>query len=143
MLKRLAVLARSMIAGAIATSVDLASLFVMVTLLGLSPRIANVPALLLAAVAMFIGQRHLAFRATEGAASSQALRFVCVHAVTLTLNAVLFDIAVRSLGSALPYWLTRLVVSNAIFLTWSFPMLRRVFRRSGPSAERHDALLRQ
>jgi putative flippase GtrA len=43
--KRLVVLARSMLAGGAATLVDLGSLTVMVSLLGIAPRVASFPAL--------------------------------------------------------------------------------------------------
>jgi putative flippase GtrA len=127
MLKRVAALLRSMLVGGLATIVDLGALFVMVTLFGISPRIASVPALLLAASVQFMGQRHFAFRAGGGDARRQAMRFACVHAVTLLLNAVVFDVVFRLAGAHAPYWALRLVVGNAVYLTWSFPMLRRVF----------------
>ena len=33
------------------------------------------------------------------------------------------------------YWLVRLATSHAVFLAWSFPLWRRVFRVSSPAAE--------
>jgi putative flippase GtrA len=121
----LKVLARSLVASGAATMTDLGALFVMVTLLGIAPRVASVPALLLAATVQFAGQRRFAFRATDGPALAQAMHFVPVHAMTLFLNALLFDVAVRhGLG---PYWLIRFAVGNAVYFAWSFPMLRRTF----------------
>lgn len=127
MLKRLALLARSMLAGAAATLVDLGTLFLLVDVVGVAPRVASVPALLLAGSVMFVGNRRFAFRATSSAGARQALRFAGVHAVTLTLNAALFDLAMSVAGGRAPYWAVRLVVGNAVFLAWSFPMFRRVF----------------
>lgn len=117
-------LGRSLLASGAATIVDLASLFAMVTLLGIGPRTASIPALLLAAAVQFMAQRRFAFRSNANVAG-QAFRFVPVHGVTLLLNALLFDAAVRFVG--LPYWLLRLAVGNAVYLAWSFPMLRRTF----------------
>ena len=125
---RLVVLAKSMLAGGAATAVDLGALFVMVSLFGVPPRVASIPALVLAGTVNFLGNRHFAFRSASGAGARQAKLFVLVHLVTLTLNALLFDLAIRGLGGHVPYWALRLAVSNAVYLSWSFPMFRRVFR---------------
>lgn len=130
-----------MLAGGAATAVDLAAMFAMVSLRGLSPRLASVPALLLAGTVNFLGNRHLAFRAEGGSVAQQAKRFACVHLVTLTLNAVLFDLAIRGLGAHAPFWLLRLVVSNVVYLGWSFPMFRRVFRPTSPGASANRSML--
>lgn len=134
MLKRLALLGRSMLAGGAATIVDLGTLFLLVDVLGIAPRVASVPALLLAGSVMFFGNRRFAFRATSSDPVRQLVRFAGVQAVTLALNAVLFDLAMSAVGARAPYWAVRLLVSNAVFLTWSFPMFRRVFAAAGASA---------
>jgi putative flippase GtrA len=127
-LKRLQLLAKSLLAGGAATIADLGAMFAMVSFLGMPPRFASIPALVLAGAVNFLGNRHVAFRAQGGAAAQQAKRFACVHLVTLTLNAVLFDLAMRGIGKSAPFWVARLVVSNVVYLGWSFPMFRRVFR---------------
>jgi putative flippase GtrA len=121
----LKILARSLVATGAATATDLGALFVMVTLFGVAPRVASVPALLLAAVVQFTAQRRFAFRATTGLALDQALQFVALHAMTLFLNALLFD-AVVQLAIA-PYWLVRVGIGNVVYFGWSFPMLKRTF----------------
>lgn len=126
-MKRLLVLAKSMLAGGAATVVDLGALTFMVSLLGIAPRVASVPALALAGTVSFLGNRHFAFRAASGDRRRQAAHFVIVHLATLALNALLFDVAMRALGDRLPYWALRMVVSNVVYLSWSFPMFRRVF----------------
>jgi putative flippase GtrA len=126
--KRLLVLARSLLAGGAATLVDLAALTAMVSLCGIAPRFASVPALVLAGAVNFLGNRHFAFRASSASAARQAKLFVLVHLVTLGLNAVVYDLALRALAAHVPYWALRLVVSNVIYLAWSFPMFKRVFR---------------
>jgi putative flippase GtrA len=125
---RVVVLARSMLAGGAATVADLGALALMVSWLGLAPRVASVPALLFAGSVNFLANRHFAFRAGAGSAAKQARRFVLVHSVTLALNALLFDLALRGLGDRAPYWAVRLVVSNLVYFAWSFPMFKRVFR---------------
>ena len=78
-MNRVLLLARSMAAGGAATIVDLGAMIVMVSVAGVPPRIASIPALAIAGAVNF-GASHL------------------------------------------------------VYLTWSFPMFRRVFTRSGPSA---------
>jgi putative flippase GtrA len=135
-MKTLLVLAKSMVAGGAATVVDLGALAFMVSLVGISPRVASVPALVLAGTVSFLGNRHFAFRAGAGDASRQAKLFVLVHLAALAWNAILFDLAIRGLGDRVPYWALRMVVSNVVYLSWSFPMFRRVFRVQASSAAR-------
>ena len=135
-------LKRSALVGVAATLADLGALFVMVTLLGISPRVASIPALLFGAAVQFVGQRSFAFRATGGNAVGQAIRFAGVHAVTLLLSALLYDVAVRVAGAHVPYWVLRLLVGNAVYLAWSYPMFKRVFAsasgRPSPRGTRSD-----
>jgi putative flippase GtrA len=115
-----------MLAGGIATLVDLGTLGLLVSVLGVPARTASVPALLLGGSANFLGNRHFAFRATSGDAGRQAMLFGLVFVATFALSALFFDLATRA-GFG-PYWLVRLVVSNVVYLAWSFPMYRLVFR---------------
>jgi putative flippase GtrA len=126
--ERLATLARSMLATGAATVTDLATLTLLVSAAHVDARVASIPALLCAGVVSFIANRRFAFR-VRGAENvrRQALTFAAVQATTIALNAVAFDLAMRTLGSTPFYWVVRLVVSNVIYLVWSFPMLSRVF----------------
>jgi putative flippase GtrA len=126
--KQLVVLAKSISAGGAATVVDLATMALLVSACGVSARIASVPALLVAGTVNFLGNRHFAFGATGEGAARQARLFALVHLVTLTLNAVLFDFAMRAADARVPYWPIRLAVSTSVYLAWSFPMFRRIFR---------------
>lgn len=121
--------ARSGVAGVAATLSDLATLTLLVKLFGLDPRAANVPALLVGAVVNFIGNRRYAFHAAQGGAAKQAVGYSLVEAVALALNGGLYEGVLRAfpqVGSM--FWLVRLVVSCAVFLGWSYPLWRRVFR---------------
>lgn len=128
---KLGTLLRSALAGGLATAIDLLVLFACIHLLGLSPRVASVPALIAGGVANFQGNRTFAFRATSGPGvlQRQAALFVLSELVTLALNGVLYDLAVRTLhpgvGGAM---VIRLVTQNMVFLAWSFPVWRLVFR---------------
>ena len=123
-------LLRSLLAGAAATLVDLAVLAIFVSLLRVDPRVANVPALVAGGVANFVGNRHFAFRAASGALGKQALGYGAVEIVALVLNGVLFDLAIRALPAAHhgAYLAVRLVTSHVVFLVWSYPLWRFVFR---------------
>ncbi len=126
---KLATLLRSTLAGGAATAVDLLVLFACIHLLGWSPRIASLPALLAGGVVNFHGNRTFAFRATSGSLQRQATLFVLSELVTLALNGILYDLAVRTLhpgtGGAM---VIRLLTQNMVFLAWSFPVWRVVFR---------------
>src|SRR5882724_5911297 len=79
-------LVRSAGAGAVATLVDLGSLGALVALVGVSPRGASVPALVMGAIAMFFGQKHFAFRARQGDARREAVYFALVQIGGLAVN---------------------------------------------------------
>jgi putative flippase GtrA len=127
-------LARSAGAGAVASGVDLASLTVMVSLVGLAPRVASVPALVLGCIVMFYGQKHWAFRAHGGPTGKQALAFALVQVGGLVLTGLLYDFAMRWSESApRHYVIVRLVTTNVVWLAYSFPLWHLVFK---PSPER-------
>lgn len=123
-------LARSILATGAATVTDLATLTFLVSGLRFSPRVASVPALLLAGVVSFITNRTFAFR-VRGADGMprQAALFAALQSTTIALNAVAFDALMHVRGAPQHYWLVRLAVSNLVYLTWSFPMMNRVFTR--------------
>ena len=126
----LARLVRSAGAGAIAAGVDLASLYVMVSLVGIAPRVASVPALLLGNVAMYFGQKHFAFRARGGSVRRELALFVAVQAGGFVLNIALYELVLRVVASASHFYVvTRLVTTNVVWLAYSFPLWHFVFRR--------------
>jgi putative flippase GtrA len=138
-LTRLAELARAAAAGLAATAVDLATLWAFVALAGWDARGASVPALLAGGVANFVGNRHFAFRAARGSLARQALGYTVVELGALALNGLLYDAALRvAPGLAHLYWAVRLITTHLVFLTWSYPLWRRVFRAAtlAPCEER-------
>jgi putative flippase GtrA len=123
---------RSFVAGAGATLVDLAVLAILVSGLGFAPRVANVPALVAGGIVNFIGNRHFAFRAGDGPLAKQALGYGAVEVVALVLNGLLFELVMRALpGHPGWYAVVRLVTSHVVFLAWSYPLWRLVFRPIG------------
>lgn len=128
---------RAVIAGSAATLADLAVLSLLVSGLHFDPRAANVPALAFGGVVNFLGNRHFAFRARDGSLAKQAAGYGAVELVALGLNGVLFDLAMRLLhGHAGWYAPARLVTSHLVFLLWSYPLWRLVFRTGDPIGAR-------
>ncbi|MGD0524319.1 MAG: GtrA family protein [Polyangiaceae bacterium] len=133
--KKLAQLLRAGVAGLAATGSDLAALTVLVSVLHVDPRIANVPALLVGGVVNFVGNRHFAFRAQRGHVGKQAVGYTAVELVALALNGFLYDLVLRTVPEASHlYWAVRLVTSHVVFLAWSYPLWRKVFRVPPPQA---------
>lgn len=121
---------RALLAGGAATLADLAVLAALVSLLGLDPRMASIPALVAGGVVNFLGNRHFAFRAARGSLAKQAVLYTVVELAALAANGVLFDVAMRLLPASLAwaYVPVRLVTSHVVFLAWSYPLWRLVFR---------------
>lgn len=131
-LARFALFARSALTGGAATLVDLAVIGLAVGVLHAPATAANVPALLAGAVVQFLGNRHFAFRAAGGDVRRQAALFALTEAVTMLLDGLLYDVVARHFvlgaGAAM---LVRAVTTNAVFLTWSYPVWRRIFQPAG------------
>jgi len=122
-------LLRSAGAGAAATLVDLAFLTALVSLAGVAPRVASIPALVLGNVVTFFGQKYFAFQGQRAHAAGQAASFVLVEGGGFVLNALLFELVLRLVPAAtLHYALTRLLTTNAVWLLYSFPLWHLVFR---------------
>src|SRR6478736_9352688 len=85
LLARFTTFARSLLTGGAATLADLAVIALATGLFHLSPKVANVPALLVGAIVQFFGNKHFAFRARGGNLRRQATLFVATEAVALVL----------------------------------------------------------
>lgn len=120
---------RSVLTGAAATVVDLAVLAVAIGLIGLSARAANLPALLAGAVIQFVGSRHYAFDAAHGSLRRQLMWFTLVEVGALALNALGYDLVAQLAPlDALGAVIVRLGVSSIVFVGFSYPLWRRVFK---------------
>jgi putative flippase GtrA len=121
---------RALLAGGAATLSDLAVLALLVSAFGLAPRVASLPALLVGGAVNFVGNRHFAFKATRGSVVRQALLYTVVELLALAANGLLFELVMRALppGLAWAYVPVRLVTSHVVFLAWSYPLWRLVFR---------------
>ena len=124
-------LLRSAGAGAVATAVDLTTITLLIEVAKWTPLAANVPALILGGITMFIGQKYFAFRGRGDVRKELAL-FVLVQAGALFLNGFLFDRGVRVSPLAARYYLIlRMAIGNVVWLGYSFPLWHLVFKKRG------------
>jgi putative flippase GtrA len=125
----LGTLLRSFLAGAAATLADLAVLGTCVAILGMSPRLASLPALVAGGVVNFFGNRHFAFRARSGSLRRQAILYAVTELVALALNGLLYDAVVRNVHpNAIGAMIVRLITTHVVFVAFSYPIWRKVFR---------------
>lgn len=120
---------RSSGVGAVATLTDLGLLALLVSGLGLAPRVASVPALVAGVLVQFVGNKCLAFRDRSPRWATQALAFAVVETCGLLLNAWLFDLVVARVPW--PYLIVRLLTTNVVYFAFCLPLWTRVFRASG------------
>ncbi len=129
--QRLWTLFRALVAGGGATLVDLVVLALLVDLLAVPARVASIPALVAGGTVAFVANRRWVFHARAGSIVKQASLFVLVELFALALNGLLYELAMRSpTVSHQPqaYLVVRLVTSHVVFLGWSYPLWRLVFR---------------
>jgi putative flippase GtrA len=130
-------LLRSAGAGAVSTAVDLSALTLLIEVAKWTPRTANVPALVLGGITMFIGQKYFAFRA-HGDVKKEIALFVLVQAGALLLNGFLFDTAMRLPLFAHYYLFVRMAVGNVVWLGYSFPLWHLVFKQRADKVAQID-----
>jgi len=100
----------------------------MVSLFGLSPHVANVPALLLGSLVMFFGLKRFAFRDRGGSVRREVALFTVVQLVGIVLSALVFDALLRFPLAERWYVGARLAANNVVWLGFSFPAWHWVFR---------------
>ena len=123
-------LLRSGGAGALAAGTDLATLTLLVQVCGASPRAASVPALTLGAIVMFFGQKYLAFQSSGKPSLRELVLFAAVQVGGFALTAWLFDVLLRLVPLATEHYvLSRMLVTNLVWLGYSFPLFHFVFRK--------------
>jgi putative flippase GtrA len=120
------VVVRSAAVGLLATATDLVALAVLVSGLGISPRIASVPALVLGIGVQFVGNKWFAFGDRSPRWMQQGAQFLGVETVGFVANLVLFDLAVTL--TKLPYLPLRLLTTNLVYFLICFPLWSLIFR---------------
>jgi putative flippase GtrA len=124
-LARFATLLRSGAVGIAATLVDLATLTLLVELVGLPPAWANVPGLVAGVAVQFFGNKLFAFRDRSRAYLRQGTLFLLVEVGSFALNALAFHGLAVLLS--VPYLLARLLATAAVYFGFSYPLWRRIF----------------
>jgi len=121
-------LARSGGAGLVATLADLAFLRGLAGL-GVAPRVASVPALTLGTIVMFFAQKYFVFESKGRPERREVVLFGLVQAGGYVLTIFLYDSALRLIPwFEAHYLVARLVVTNLVWLGYSFPLWHWVFR---------------
>jgi putative flippase GtrA len=97
-------------------------------LAGLSPRVASVPALVVSSIVMFFGQKYFAFGSRGKPTTRELVLFALVQAGGLVLTALLFELVVRLVPFLFEHYvLARILVTNLVWLGYSFPLYHLVF----------------
>lgn len=137
--RRLMVLVRSAGVGGLATLVDLGALTLLVSGLGVDPRVASVPSLCLGIVVQFFGNKIVAFRDKRGSWLRQGAQFMGVEALGFIANVALFDLLVAR--SSFPYLAIRVVVTSLVYFGICLPLWSLIFTPSAtndPSLEKEQ-----
>jgi len=122
-------LVRSGGAGAVATVADLLTLTILKEGFGVPPQVASVPALTLGTLIMFFAQKHFVFRSKGGSVGRELVLFGLVQAGGYVLTLWGYDAALRFVPwLAVHYVLARLVITNLVWVGYSFPLWHWVFR---------------
>lgn len=112
--------------GLLATVTDLGVLALLVSGLGVSPRVASVPALVLGISVQFAGNKWFAFGDRSRDWLRQGAQFLGVEAAGFVANIVLFDLAITL--TRLPYLPLRLLTTNLVYFCFCLPLWSRIFR---------------
>lgn len=122
-------LVRSGGAGAVATVADLLALTILKEGFGVPPSVASVPALTLGTLVMFFAQKHFVFQSKGGSVARELVLFGVVQAGGYFLTLAGYDAALRFVPwLAAHYLVARLVVTNLVWVAYSFPLWHWVFR---------------
>jgi putative flippase GtrA len=123
---RIDVVARSAGVGVLATLVDLLLLGLLVSALGIAPRLASVPALAAGVAVQFVGNKLFAFRDPSRRWVRQAGQFAGVETIAFAANLVAFDLAVTHLP--LPYLVLRVLTTASVYFCICLPLWSRIFQ---------------
>ena len=118
-------LTRSAAVGLVATGLDFLALISLVSVLGVPPRVASLPALSLGIVAQFVGNKWVAFRDSSPDWWRQAVCFVAIEALGFMCSALCFD---RLLVlTHLPYVVCRALSTSLVYFCVCLPLWSRLF----------------
>jgi putative flippase GtrA len=124
-LPALLTLLRSAGVGALAAT-DLGALAFLVSALGVSPRAASIPALVLGISVQFFGNKLFAFGDRSKDWLRQGAQFLGVEALGFTANLVLYDLVITH--THLPYLAVRVVTTSVVYFCICLPLWSRIFK---------------
>ena len=132
--RRLWRFARAAIVGSGATLADFTIFETGTRLLGITPSVARLPALVTGACFQFFGNRSFTFRAQTGSLTRQAWLFLVAEAITLGLNWSVFHVLVTRVQGAPPE-LLGIVGTSLTFVGFAYPVRRLVVFRLPPAPD--------
>ncbi len=130
--QKLFITLRSMLVGGLATGIDLAVLALLVSVIGITPRIASAPALALGIVAQFVGNKLFAFADHSRKWLRQGAQFLAVEALGFVANLVLYDLVMAH--AELPYLPVRLATTNLVYFGICLPLWSLIFKPSASTS---------
>lgn len=111
----------------VSTGVDFGTMIFFVRVVGLTPTFATALGAACGGAVNFTLGRRWIFRASEGAAHGQALRYAVVSGMSLVLNSFGEHLLAEVLH--VQYVVARMLVAALVSVLWNFPMQRAfVFR---------------
>jgi putative flippase GtrA len=124
--------ARSLVVGSGGSALDFAAVAFATRVLDFAPVWGRVFGLVVSGVALFLGSRSYAFRATSESAAPQVKRFVIAELIGFPLNVLVFQLLAGLLPQVAPEVLT-LAANFALFVTYYYPVRNYVVFRTKPS----------
>jgi putative flippase GtrA len=125
-LPALLTLLRSAGVGILATATDLGALAILVSVAGVSPRAASIPALVLGISVQFFGNKLFAFGDRSKDWLRQGAQFLGVEALGFVANLVLYDLMITH--THLPYLAVRMLTTSLVYFCICLPLWSRIFR---------------
>jgi putative flippase GtrA len=122
---RAARFARALVVGSGATIVDFSVLATSIHVVGLTPTVARIPALIAGASFQFFGNRTFTFRAQRGKMSRQAKLFIVAELVALFLNWNVFRLLARRV-TIVPPELVSFLGTFIVFVGFAYPVRKLV-----------------
>jgi putative flippase GtrA len=119
---------KTALVGGLATVMDVGVLTLLVQGFLLTPRAANFPSLFVGSLIQFLGNRYFVFKAGGREFGRHAVGFVSTEFIAFFLNGVSFDVLVH--WTSINYVLARLLGTFIVFVSFSYPMWRWVFREA-------------
>jgi putative flippase GtrA len=143
---KLWILMRSSMVGVLATASDLSTLTLLLYVVHLPEKVANIPSLLPGLVIMFFGNKYFAFEDHSKQMVRQGARFLYVETWAFIINVLLFHALVSEFPFreenhwALPL-VARMIGTAITYFTFSFPFWTFIFHKTTVAQAEHEKFL--